>query len=109
MAISAGMYFPFDPQALTVPAAGRLSRQGAADCRQDIDPAERPINQHWSWDRILRSPFIKQADTLMGFYLFEERYDRRFLQRHFDYYEARTVHESSLSPCIHAVLAARLG
>ena len=22
----------------------------------DLDPKERPINQHWSWDRILRSP-----------------------------------------------------
>jgi maltose phosphorylase len=22
----------------------------------EINPSERPINQHWSWDRILRSP-----------------------------------------------------
>ncbi|MDX1637966.1 MAG: family 65 glycosyl hydrolase domain-containing protein, partial [Balneolaceae bacterium] len=26
-----------------------------------IDESERPINQHWSWDRILRSCFIKQG------------------------------------------------
>jgi maltose phosphorylase len=32
----------------------------------DLNPAERPINQHWSWDRILRSCFIKQADVLAG-------------------------------------------
>ena len=31
---------------------------------EDLNPAERPINQHWSWDRILRSPYIKQADVL---------------------------------------------
>ena len=37
-----------------------------------LDPAERPINQYWSWDRILRSPYIKQADVLQGFYFFEE-------------------------------------
>ncbi|HUW94055.1 MAG TPA: family 65 glycosyl hydrolase domain-containing protein, partial [Bacteroidales bacterium] len=36
----------------------------------DLDPAERPLNQHWSWDRILRSVFIKQADVLQGIYLF---------------------------------------
>jgi maltose phosphorylase len=42
-------------------------------------------------------------------YLVEERYDHDTLKRHFDFYEARTVHESSLSPCTHAVLAARLG
>lgn len=75
----------------------------------DLNPADRPLNQHWSWDRILRSPFIKQADTLQGIYLFEERFDTDFIRRHFDFYEARTVHESSLSPCIHAILAARIG
>jgi maltose phosphorylase len=57
----------------------------------------------------LRSPFIKQADTLQGIYLFEEKYDTEFIKRHFEFYEARTVHESSLSPCIHSVLAARIG
>jgi maltose phosphorylase len=70
---------------------------------------ERPINQHWSWDRILRSCFIKQADTLQGIYLFEERFDTEFIKRHFEFYESRTVHESSLSPCVHSILAARVG
>ncbi len=107
-AISAGMYFPYDPQrGLFLQQDGFLDKEPLTVA--DIDPAQRPINQHWSWDRILRSPFIKQADTLMGFYLFEDRYDRETLRRHFDFYEARTVHESSLSACIHAVLAARLG
>ena len=30
-------------------------------------------------------------------------------RRNFDFYEPMTVHESSLSPCIHAILAAELG
>lgn len=75
----------------------------------DLKPEERPINQHWSWDRILRSCFIKQADTLQGIYLFEESFDTDTITRHFDFYEPRTVHESSLSPCVHSVLAARIG
>ncbi len=70
---------------------------------------ERPLNQHWSWDRILRSPYIKQADTLQSFYLFEGEYDTETIRRHFDFYEPLTVHESSLSPCIHTILAARIG
>ena len=41
----------------------------------DLDDAERPINQHWSWDRILRSVYIEQADTLQGFYFFEDEFD----------------------------------
>jgi maltose phosphorylase len=74
----------------------------------DLDPKQRPINQKWSWDRILRSCFIKQADTLQGIYLFEENYDTDTIQRNYDFYEPRTVHESSLSPCVHTILAAKL-
>ena len=74
-----------------------------------IDKSERPINQHWSWDRILRSPFIKQADVLQGLYLFEENFDYEFIKKHFDFYEPLTVHESSLSACVHSILASRLG
>jgi len=73
-----------------------------------IPKRQRPINQHWSWDRILRSPYIKQADVLQGFYFFEEDFDRESLARHFDFYEPLTVHESSLSPCVHSILAAKL-
>jgi maltose phosphorylase len=75
---------------------------------KDIDPDERPINQYWSWDRILRSPFIKQADVLQGIYFFEDDFDVDTIKRNFLYYEARTVHESSLSPCVHAILACKL-
>jgi len=75
----------------------------------ELSAEERPINQHWSWDRILRSPFIKQADVLQGFYFFESDFSKESLQHNFEFYEPFTVHESSLSPCIHAILAARLG
>ncbi len=70
---------------------------------------QRPINQHWSWDRILRSCFIKQADVLQGMMVFEQDFSPEELRRNFEFYEPRTVHESSLSPCVHAILAARLG
>ena len=74
-----------------------------------IPAEERPLNQHWSWDRILRSPYIKQADTLQGFYFFEDHFTKKELQKHYEFYEPFTVHESSLSPCVHSVLASALG
>ena len=74
----------------------------------ELDRSQRPINQKWSWDRILRSPYIKQADTLQGFYLFEDQFSIPEIERHFDFYEPFTVHESSLSPCVHSILAAKL-
>lgn len=75
----------------------------------DLDKSQRPINQKWSWDRILRSPYIKQADTLQGFYFFEDHFTKEQLENHFDFYEPFTVHESSLSPCVHSIQAAVLG
>lgn len=74
----------------------------------EIPNNERPINQHWSWDRILRSPFIKQADVLQGIYLFEDHFSLEQIEANFDYYEPMTVHESSLSPCIHSILASKI-
>jgi maltose phosphorylase len=47
--------------------------------------------------------------VLHGLWVFEDRYDLDTIRRNFDFYEPRTVHESSLSPSVHAVLAVRLG
>ncbi|WP_431091136.1 glycoside hydrolase family 65 protein [Paenibacillus sp. 8b26] len=73
-----------------------------------LDPSHLPLNQKWSWDKILRSCFIKQADVLQGLYFFGDRFTLEEKARHFAFYEPMTVHESSLSPSIHAVLAAEL-
>lgn len=76
---------------------------------KDLHPEDRPLNQKWSWDKILRSCFIKQADVLQGLYFFEDQFDVETIKRNFDFYEPMTVHESSLSPCVHVILASKLG
>ncbi|MDI9882006.1 glycoside hydrolase family 65 protein [Flectobacillus longus] len=76
---------------------------------KDLAASERPINQKWSWDRILRSCFIKQADVLQGIYFFEDDFDIDTIRRNYEFYEPMTVHESSLSPCVHSIIAAKLG
>lgn len=75
----------------------------------ELPESERPIHQNWSWDRILRSCYIKQADVLQGLYMFEKDYDEETIKRNFDFYEPLTVHESSLSPCIHSIIASKIG
>ena len=106
--VADAMYLPYD-ETLEV----YLQQDGFLDKElisvSDLPQSERPINQKWSWDRILRSPYIKQADTLQGFYFFEKHFSKEELEKHYDFYEPFTVHESSLSPCVHAILAARLG
>ncbi|PTX16207.1 maltose phosphorylase [Halanaerobium congolense] len=74
----------------------------------DLEEEDIPLHKNWSWDKILRSPYIKQADVLQGIYYFKEDFDRASIARHYDFYEPRTVHESSLSPCIYSLLAADL-
>jgi len=102
------MYYPYDEKSQVF-----LQQDGYLDKEQilvkDLPAVDRPINQKWSWDRILRSCYIKQADVLQGIYFFEDQYDIDTIRRNFDFYEPRTVHESSLSPCVHAILAAKLG
>lgn len=73
-----------------------------------IPAAELPINQHWSWDKILRSPYIKQGDVLQGVWDFIDDFTYEQKKRNFDFYEPLTVHESSLSAAIHSILAADL-
>ncbi|WP_165730663.1 glycoside hydrolase family 65 protein [Polaribacter sp. 20A6] len=101
------MYFPYSEKHNVY-----LQQDGFLDKElitvADLDKSQRPINQKWSWDRILRSPYIKQADTLQGFYMFEDDFSTEELERHFDFYEPYTVHESSLSPCVHSIQAAKL-
>ncbi len=107
-AIIDNMYYPVDEETGVF-----LQQDGYLDKEQivaaDLDPKARPINQHWSWDRILRSCFIKQADVLQGVYLFEDQFDEETIKKNYDFYEPRTLHESSLSPCIHSILAAKIG
>ena len=90
-----------------------LQQDGFMDKEQrsatELNPKERPINQHWSWDRILRSIFIKQADVLQGLYFFWDDFTIAEIEANYAFYEPKTLHESSLSPCVHAIIAARLG
>jgi maltose phosphorylase len=102
------MYYPKDEKRNIF-----LQQDGFLD--KDIAPvstlkaSDRPLNQNWSWDRILRSCYIKQADVLQGLYFFDDKYDLDTIKRNYEFYEPLTVHESSLSPCVHAIIAARIG
>lgn len=101
------MYLPEDKElGIYVQHDGFLDKE--LNIVDDLRKEDRPLNQNWSWDRILRSVFIKQADVLQGLYFFEDHFDEATIRRNFDFYEPRTVHESSLSPCVHAIQAAML-
>ena len=101
-------YFPYDDEKkIFIQQDGFLDKEFIPVIK--LDKSARPINQNWSWDRILRSVYIKQADVLQGFYFFPENFTNEELEKNYKFYEPFTVHESSLSPSVHAVLACRIG
>ncbi len=101
------MYYPYDESRQVY-----LQQDGFLDKElipvAELEEKDLPINQNWSWDKILRSCYIKQADTLQGLYFFEEDFSFDEHKRHFHFYEPLTLHESSLSPCVHSILASRI-
>lgn len=102
------MYFPYDEKwQIFVQHDTFLDKELRST--DTLTDADKPINQNWSWDKILRSCFIKQADVLQGIYTFGDEFDFETKQRNFEFYEPLTVHESSLSPAVHTVLAAEIG
>lgn len=78
----------------------------------DVDkiPVEDfPLYNHWSYERIYRNDMIKQPDVLMFMLLFNSRFTLEQLKANYEYYEPHCIHESSLSPSVHSILASQLG
>jgi maltose phosphorylase len=68
-----------------------------------------PLYKNWPYIKIFRHNIIKQPDALLPFYFFGQEYSKEEKLVNYDFYEARNLHESSLSPAVHAVLGTELG
>ncbi|KRL76327.1 glycoside hydrolase family 65 protein [Secundilactobacillus paracollinoides] len=101
------MYLPFDPNR-------QIKKQDDTSTEKPVWPiAETPRTQfplllHYHPMTIYHYQVNKQADTVMSDFLFPEDQDQAQLKRDYDYYEAITVHDSSLSRAIFGILAHRL-
>jgi alpha,alpha-trehalose phosphorylase len=72
-------------------------------------PKEKfPLLLHYHPLFIYRHQVLKQADVLLSLILLDYD-DQDIIKKNFEYYLARTTHDSSLSKCIHAIVAYRLG
>jgi trehalose/maltose hydrolase-like predicted phosphorylase len=74
-----------------------------------MEPRTTTMEVLLGWDRLGRLKLIKQADVVLLLALLGDRYPHAVQQANFGYYEPLTVHDSSLSPAAHALVAARLG
>ena len=102
------MYLPYDEERRIFP-----ENDGFMD--KDLIPVgeipsdQLPLNQNWSWDKILRSPYVKQGDVIQGIWDFMDDFTPEEKKRNFDFYEQFTVHESSLSASVYSVIASDIG
>ncbi len=102
------MFLPYDE------ALGICAQDDSFLSKQRLDlggiPRERfPLLMHYHPLFLYRHQVLKQADTVLAHFLFEDGEDEEVIRRSYHYYEAITTHDSSLSPCVYSMMAARIG
>lgn len=68
-----------------------------------------PLQRLFAAEETNESQVIKQADVLMLPFLFPDAFSPDVIMTNYRFYEPRTDHGSSLSPAVHAAVAARIG
>jgi alpha,alpha-trehalose phosphorylase len=68
-----------------------------------------PLLLHYPYYLLYSSQVVKQADLVLALYLCGDHFTPEQKRRDFDYYEAITVRDSSLSASIQAIVAAEVG
>lgn len=66
-----------------------------------------PLLLHYHPLTIYRYRVLKQADTLLAYFLLDH-VSEEIMNRSYEFYERLTTHDSSLSPCVHSIMAAKL-
>lgn len=66
------------------------------------------ILKDYSREEVIGMQVLKQADTVMLFELFHTDFDRKTIEKTYQYYEHKTIHDSSLSKASHAIVACDL-
>jgi alpha,alpha-trehalose phosphorylase len=76
----------------------------------DSTPADKyPLFLHYPYFDLYRKQVVKQADLVLALAMRGDAFTAEEKRRNFDYYEAITVRDSSLSACTQAVMAAEVG
>jgi alpha,alpha-trehalose phosphorylase len=68
-----------------------------------------PLLLHFPYFDLYRKQVVKQADLVLAMHIRGDAFTDEQKARNFDYYEALTVRDSSLSACTQAVIAAEVG
>jgi trehalose/maltose hydrolase-like predicted phosphorylase len=98
----------FDPKTLLYEQFAGYYRKEPIDLKK-FEPRTAAMDVILGHERINETNVVKQADVVMALYLLWDQLGADVRLANFRYYEPRTGHGSSLSPSMHALVAARLG
>jgi alpha,alpha-trehalose phosphorylase len=102
------MFIPYDEALGVHPQAERFTRHQVWDF--DATPADHyPLLLHYPYFDLYRKQVVKQADLVLAMLTRGDAFTADEKSRNFDYYEALTVRDSSLSAAIQAVMAGEVG
>ena len=105
---ASAMYVPWDETRGVHPQADDFTNHQVWDF--DGTPRNKyPLLLHYPYFDLYRKQVVKQADLVLAMHLRGDAFTPEQKRRNFDYYEALTVRDSSLSACTQAVLAAEVG
>lgn len=66
---------------------------------------KQSILKDFTREQVVNLQVLKQADVVMLLYLLRNRFDKNVIRASFEYYEKRTIHDSSLSAATHSIVA----
>jgi alpha,alpha-trehalose phosphorylase len=75
----------------------------------DLIPKNTDIRSHYHPLNLWRMQVVKQADVLLLMFVHGEQFSKELKAKNYHYYEPKTNHGSSLSPCIHSIIATEIG
>jgi alpha,alpha-trehalose phosphorylase len=99
---------PFDDELGVTSQAEGFTRYRRWDF-DNTPPEHYPLLLHYPYYLLYSSQVVKQADVVFAMYVCGECFTDEQRARDFEYYEAITVRDSSLSACIQAIMAAEVG
>jgi alpha,alpha-trehalose phosphorylase len=102
------MYIPFDETLGVHPQADEFTRHQVWDFAH-TSPDQYPLLLHFPYFDLYRKQVVKQADLVLAMQMRGEEFTAEQKAKNFDYYEAITVRDSSLSACTQAAMAAEVG
>jgi alpha,alpha-trehalose phosphorylase len=102
------MHVPYDEELGIHPQDDAFLRRERWDF-EGTPPEKYPLLLHFHPLVIYRHQVIKQADVVLAMFLLNDEFTLEEKRRNFEYYDALTTGDSSLSACIQAILAMEIG